>query len=102
MKKSCEWCKCEFETYKRSKRYCSHACAMMAVRKRTFEQHEAKAQEMGITLDELEKLIRGRKLKLTDRKKRTRDTYKYTHRPKTYAEIRAYNAAHPLKLGWRR
>ena len=144
MKKICEWCKCEFETGRQGKkpRYCSLKCRSTAHRKHMYEKREAKAKEYGLSLDELEDIIRhggtrylpeakrlgitvwevmkrvsAERLAITKAKAAdcgmgvneyirifgrhvTRKDGK--RRPKTYAEICAYNKAHPLVDGWRR
>ena len=96
MTKNCEWCKCEFKAWSSAAKYCSRHCARMAQSKATFLLKEAKAKELGITVEEVSRLIHNCKLSLG-----VRNTFR-AKRPKTYAEIRAYNEAHPLKLGWRR
>ena len=98
MKKICEWCKCEFEAKHGKARYCSGECAAMARRKRNFEKREAKAKELGITVDELGKLIKRGRMGLRPAQP---NKYKYTHRPKTYREIQAENRRRPLVSGWR-
>lgn len=142
MTKICEWCKCEFETTHGKARFCSGECAAMAHRKHSFLKREAKAKEYGLSLDELEDIIRhgygrylpeAKRLGITiyEMMKRVRaERYARTkakaadcgmgvkeyirifgrrvtrkdgkRRPKTYAEICAYNKAHPLVDGWRR
>ena len=142
MTKICEWCKCEFETKHGKARYCSGECAAMAHRKHTFLKRDAKAKEYGLSLDELEDIIRhggtrylpeAKRLGITvwEVMKRVRaERHAITkakaadcgmgvkeyirifgrrvtrkdgkRRPKTYAEICAYNKAHPLVDGWRR
>ena len=101
MKKSCEWCKCEFtprHSHGARMKFCSRECAGMAKRKLNQEKREARAKELGITVDELIRRSKRGRVGLRDSQPKR---YKLK-RPKTYAEIRAYNAAHPLKLGWRR
>ena len=100
MIKICEWCKCEFETKHGKARYCSGECAAMARRKRNFEKREARAAELGITVDELLKRSHSRKnhIKIDPGRHYTSKM----KRPKTYAEICAYNKAHPLVDGWRK
>lgn len=101
MTKICEWCKCEFETKShKNVRYCSGECAAMARRKLNFEKREARAAELGITVEELLKRSRSRKNRIKIDPCRS-----YTSkmkRPKTYKQIQAYNKAHPLVEGWRR
>lgn len=95
----CEWCKCEVETSHGNVRYCSKRCAGMAKRKLNQEKREARAKELGITVDELIRRSKRGRVGLRDSQPKH---YKYTKRPKTYKEIQAHNAVHPLKLGWRR
>ena len=101
MKKICEWheCRREFETTHGKKvRFCSKACAGAALRKLNQEKREARARELGITVEELIRRSKRGRVGLRD----SQPNHYKLKRPKTYAEIRAYNAAHPLKLGWRR
>lgn len=56
MTKICEYCKCEFETKKKSTKFCSRECAAMAHRKHCFLRREAQAKELGITIEEVESL----------------------------------------------
>ena len=98
MTKICEWCKCEFETKHGKARYCSNECAGMAHRKRCFLKREAKAKELGVTIEELEKMIKRGRVGITNYPKRQ----KFPKRPKTYKEIVAWNREHPLVEGWRR
>ena len=95
MTKICEYCTCEFKPHHSKSRYCSHECASMARRKLTFEKYEAEAARLGITIDALKKRIRrGRQAILMAKKPKPKI-------PKTYAEIKAYNRAHPIVTGWR-
>lgn len=98
MTKICKYCKCEFETKHGEVRFCSVQCAGMARRKRNFEKREARAKELGITVDELVKMTKRGRMGLRPAQP---NHYKYTKRPKTYREIRTYNKAHPLVAGWR-
>jgi len=101
MTKICEWCKCEFtprHSHGARMKFCSHECACMAKRKLNQEKREARAKELGITVDELIRRSKRGRVGLRD----SQPNHYKLKRPKTYAEIRAYNAAHPLKLGWRR
>ncbi len=142
MTKICEYCKCEFNTWKSKTRYCSAECAAMAHRKHCFLRREAQAKELGITIEEVGSLTRSGMLKHALEAKRlgipieearsrksaaryaetkalaaaagmgvkeyiksfgmARKRRDLKRRPKTYAEIRAYNKAHPLVCGWRR
>ena len=98
MKKICEWCKCEYKAAHEVNKYCSRECARMAQRKLNHLKREARARELGITMEELIKRTKRGSVGLNaGHPKRAK-----RQRPKTYAEIRAYNAVHPLKLGWRR
>lgn len=131
MKKICKWCKCEFEAKQNSVQYCSHRCAMMAQRKHCFLKHEAQAKELGVTIEEVERLTsqgllyavleskrRGipvkeavRRCRAEKRKKRLKRVSVsevnpkvrriWIHRPKTYAEILRENRESPLTAGWR-
>lgn len=130
MTKICEYCKCEFETKHRETRYCSGECAAMAHRKHCFLRREAQAKELGITIEEVERLTRSGLLKhaleakrmglsIEEEVKRSRAEKRkgrrkrisvsevdpkycvWIHRPKTYAEIRAANRKHPIAAGWR-
>ena len=141
MTKICEWCKCEFETKHGKARFCSNECSAMAHRKHCFLRSEAQANELGVTIEEVERLTRrglikhaleakrlGIPIEEEIRRKRA-ESYAKTkalaaaagmgikayiacygtarkrrdlkRRPKTYAEIRAHNKAHPLVSGWR-
>ena len=102
MTKICQYCKCEFESGRRGRppKFCSRECANMHARKRNFEKREARAKELGITVEEL--LKRSRSLKNRIKIDPGRHYTSKMKRPKTYREIRAYNKAHPLVEGWRR
>ena len=90
MKKICEWCKCEFQTLHGNRaKYCSMACSGMARRKLNFLRREAKAKELGITVDELKRRIK-RGYEARSRYGNGRIVYGLK-RPKTYKEIRAAN-----------
>ncbi len=141
MKKICEWCKCEFETQHGKAQYCSGECAAMAHRKHCFLKREAKAKELGVTIEEVERLTRSGLLKHALEAKRLGLTIEEVKRrkkaewyakkkalaeaagmgvkeyirifgrhvtrkddkrsPKSYAQIRAHNKAHPIAAGWR-
>ena len=94
----CQYCKREFSDTHTVRRYCSKKCAGIAKSKRNQELREAKAKELGITVEELGKLIKRGRMGLRPAQP---NHYKYTKRPKTYKEIQAYNKAHPLVEGWR-
>jgi hypothetical protein len=114
----------------------------MAHRKHCFLRREAQAKELGITIEEVERLTRRGLLKYAfeakrlvlpiEKAKSLADAPRYAktkalaaaagmgvreyikrcgmarkrrdpkRRPKTYAEIRSYNKAHPLVDGWRK
>ena len=69
----------------------------MAKRKLNQEKREARAKELGITVDELIRRSKRVRVGLRDIQQK-----RYGHRPKSYREIVAYNKAHPLVEGWRR
>ena len=58
MTKICEYCKCEYNTWKSKTRYCSPQCYRMANRKLLFLRREAQAKELGVTIEEVESLTR--------------------------------------------
>ena len=99
MTKICEYCKCEFETKHGEVRFCSVQCAGMARRKRNFEKREARAAELGITVEELLKRSHSRKnhIKIDQGRHYTSKM----KRPKTYKEIQAENRRRPIVAGWR-
>ena len=97
MTKICEMCWAQFETTHKEVRFCSKECAGMAHRKLNQEKREAKAKELGVTLEELAKMMRRGRVGLSNQPKH----YKYKNRPKTYKQIRAANRAHPIVAGWR-
>ena len=97
MTKICEYCKCVFDTTRRDARYCSIQCSGMALRKRNFLKREARARELGITVEELIRRIKRGRVGLRDSMPKR---YKIK-RPKSYAEIRAANRRHPIAAGWR-
>ena len=99
MTKICEWCKREFEArYSKGKqtKFCSHECACMAKRKLNQEKREARAKELGITVDELIRRSKRGRVGLRDSQPK-----RYGHRPKSYREIVAANRKHPVAVGWR-
>ena len=98
MTKIYEMCGGKFETTHGKKvRFCSKACAGAALRKLNQEKREARARELGITVEELIKRTKRGRIGL-----RYSQPKRYGHRPKSYREIVAYNKAHPLVAGWRR
>jgi len=99
MTKICEWheCRREFETTHGKKvRFCSKACAGAALRKLNQEKREARARELGITVEELIKRTKRGRIGLRDSQPK-----RYGHRPKSYREIVAANRKHPIAAGWR-
>lgn len=130
MTKICEWCKCDFETQKKSTRFCSGECAAMAHRKHCFLKREAWAKELGVTIEEVERLTRSGLIKhaleakrlglsIEEEVRRSRAEKRkgrrkrvsvsevdpkycvWIHRPKTYAEIARENRARKVVSGWR-
>ena len=100
MTKTCEWCGVKFDTLHKEVRFCSFRCSGMARRKRNQEKRETRAKELGITVEELiQRSKHGKRMGLSSK---AGGHYKYTKRPKTYKEIKAYNEEHPLVEGWRR
>ena len=99
MTKICEWCGREFETNNKEAKFCSRKCTSMAERKRNQEKREARAKELGITVEELVKLIRhGKRMGIRPSQPRK---YKHKKRPKTYKEIQAENRRRVVAAGWR-
>lgn len=98
--KSCAWCHRKFETRKKTTRFCSTECAGLARREIWKEKRKAKAEELGVTVEELAAMIRsGKRVGMTNHPKHNRA---YGKCPKTYKEIQAYNKAHQIADGWRR
>lgn len=96
MTKIFQYCKCEFSDTHTVRRYCSKKCSGMAKSKRNQELREAKAKELGITVDELVKMTKRGRMGL-----RPAQPNKYKHRPKTYNQIQAENRRRPIVGGWR-
>ena len=96
MTKICEWCKCEFETKHGKARFCSNECAAMAHRKHCFLKREALAKELGVTIEEVERLTRQGWIKYALEAKRlgiTIEEAKRRERAARYAKTKALASA---------
>ena len=101
MTKICEWCKCEFETKHGKSRFCSNECAAMAHRKHCFLKREAQAKELGITIEEVERLTRRGLVKYAFEAKRLGlpiEKAKSLADAQRYAKIKALAAAAGMSI----
>ena len=102
MTKICQWCKCEFETKShKNVRYCSLQCGVMARRKLNFEKREAKAKELGVTIEEFERLTRKGLIKHALEAKRLGIPIEEARRRESaarYAETKALAAAFGISV----
>ena len=96
MTKICQYCKTPFDTgnHGNATKFCSRECRDMHARKRNHMMREAKAKELGVSIDELKKMVRRKEVTL-------RFTKSNIKRPKTYREIQAENRRRPIVSGWR-
>ena len=99
MKKTCKWCKCDFEPTHGLQRFCSPECRRMARRKRDFERSvrlTTERRELGLSCAE-QRARRACGAMGTSRPTK----WERKPRAKTYAEIKAHNRANPIAAGWR-
>lgn len=96
MTKICQYCKTPFKPgdHGGARKFCSRDCWRMHRRKVNHEKREAKAKELGVSIDELQKMVRRGDVSL-------RFTKLHIKQPKTYAQIRRENRRRVITAGWR-